>query len=112
MDEHEDILSIYGSICERSGAMLKAARSNDWDRVLVLEQEYQALIAFLQHGDRNAISPPNVTRRKIGYIRQLLADDAEIRRLAEPWMAQLELHLGRARREKQLQLAYDSGHAC
>jgi flagellar protein FliT len=110
MSEHEHILDIYGSISVKTGEMVDAARSGDWDRLVALEQDCRALIERLKHTDAGAGAGARFLQRKVAFIRKVLADDAEIRKFAEPWMTQLEAYLGRARQEQRLQRAYETDH--
>jgi flagellar protein FliT len=47
-------------------------------------------------------------RRKIELIRKILANDAEIRNFAEPWMKRLWTMIGSSRMARQIGKAYDS----
>jgi flagellar protein FliT len=108
MSEHEQVLDLYGSISDKTAEMLDSAKQGDWERLIALEHEYSALIERLQRTD---ISPPanaGFRERKVTLIRKVLADDAEIRRYTEPWVNQLDLYLGSARQQRQLQRAYQA----
>ncbi len=108
MDAHEHILDIYSSISVKTGEMLEAARSSDWERLVALEQDCRALIETLKHSDAGADVGARFVQRKIAFIRKALADDAEIRKCTEPWMTRLEAYLGNARQEHKLQRAYQT----
>lgn len=110
MDAHEHILDVYASISTKTGEMLEAAKSSDWDRLILLEQDCRALIETLKQSDAGAEVGARFVQRKIAFIRKVLADDAEIRKFTEPWMSQLEAYLGSARREYKLQRAYEADH--
>jgi flagellar protein FliT len=47
-------------------------------------------------------------RQKIELIHKILANDAEIRNFAEPWMKRLWSLLGSSRMARQVGKAYDS----
>ena len=108
MNDHEEVLDLYGSISNKTTEMLDSARQGDWDRLIELENEYSALIVRLQRTDTNAPANASFRDRKVTLIRKVLADDAEIRRYTEPWMNQLDLYLGSARQQRQLQRAYQT----
>jgi len=110
MNEQDHILDIYGSISDKTGEMLQAAKSSDWDRLVELEQDCRALIDCLKYTDTGPAAGAQFVQRKIAFIRKALADDAEIRKFTEPWMTQLEAYIGSARQERKLQQAYDPGH--
>jgi flagellar protein FliT len=110
MSKHEHILDIYASISAKTGEMVEAAKSSDWDRLVTLEQDCRALIERLKCSDAGAAVGAQFVQRKIKFIRKALADDAEIRKFTEPWMTQLEAYLGNARQEYRLQRAYETDH--
>jgi flagellar protein FliT len=110
MSEEEHILDIYGSISDKTGEMLDAARCGDWDRLIVLEQDCRVLIERLKRTNAGPTAGVQFVQRRIAHIRKALANDAEIRKLTEPWMTQLEAYIGGARRERTLQRAYESDY--
>jgi flagellar protein FliT len=106
----QHILDTYGSIAAKSGQMLEAARSSDWERLIALEQDCRALAATLRRVDHGASgADPAYLQRKAELIHKVLADDAEIRKYTEPWMNQLALYLGNARQQYRLMQAYEAG---
>lgn len=96
----------YERIAALTAAMLAAARRGEWDELLQLEAECKAVFAALVAAPATAALPPAVARRKAELIQQVLADDAEIRHLVEPWMAELGQWLGSARSSHRLHDAY------
>jgi flagellar protein FliT len=99
-----DIIAHYASIAASSGRMLAAARTGDWDELISAEQECGERVAALEA--LGHIAPKDAYERdtRIGLLRTILAHDAEIRSLTEPWMAQLEGMLnsmGQGRRARQ-----------
>lgn len=108
MEQHKHILDIYGAIAARTGEMLDAAKSGNWDRLVELEQDCRTLIETLRHTDAGTDTGARFVQRKVAFIRKVLADDAEIRKFTEPWMTQLEAYLGNARREHRLRRAYEA----
>lgn len=108
MIEQEHILDIYGSICDKTGEMLEAAKASDWDRLVALEQGCRALIECLKDTETGPVPGARFVERKVALIRKALADDAEIRKFTEPWMNQLEVYLGSAHQERRLQRAYET----
>ncbi len=111
MADYQNILDTYQRASVKSGEMLEAAKTSDWDRLVDLEHECKTLIDKLHHIDTDANAPPRelgYRRRKNQLLRKVLADDAEIRRYTEPWMNQLQVYLGSAHQEQRLQRAYQS----
>lgn len=81
--------SIYSYLSSISGAMLEAARRGDWDAVTEGEQSCAQLVELLR---TKAPMPANDIEREecMRIIRKVLADDAAIRELAQPWMQELD----------------------
>lgn len=106
----QQVIETYERILGFTHAMLSAARANDWDRVTELERgcrgEVERLIAL---GDaRPQLSEP-LRDRKLQIVRRVLADDAEIRRIAAPRMAELEQLIGHVGNERRLLRSYGAG---
>ncbi len=74
--------------------MVEAARANDWDRLVTLEQTVAAMRNSLAANDEPSSSPAE-RARKFDLMKQILADDAEVRRHVEPWMQHVKSYLGR-----------------
>ena len=108
MAGHEHILAAYESISATTGHMLAAAKNGDWDRLVALEHDCRALVDTLRSDAAAAPLEHDLRERKAEIIRKVLADDAEIRNLTEPWMAELQAFLGSAGRERMLRSAYRS----
>ena len=106
MTEQEQILDIYASISIKFGEMLDAAKSSDWDLLIGRERECRALTDTLRQTDTGGDPGSAFALRKAAFIRKALADDAEIRKFTEPWMANLEAYLGNVRQEDRLRRAY------
>lgn len=84
------LIQRYEAIAQASRRMLSAARSEDWDEVARLEDRCRDLIAELKAANRTEHLGASEQRRRIELLRGILADDAEIRARAEPWLRQLE----------------------
>lgn len=90
MNNSFEIIAIYEAILTITGRMLKAAQSADWERLITLEHECRGLTKKLIISDENKVLSNDLRQRKQEIIQQILADDAEIRTLTQPWMAQLQ----------------------
>lgn len=97
-----EIITIYEAILITTGQMLKAARSADWKNLIVLEQECKNLIKKIIINDESKMLSGELRQRKIEIIQQILAVDAEIRTLTQPWTAQLQIILNNAVCEHRL----------
>lgn len=90
------LLHYYEAIERASADMLAAARAGHWDRVVKLEGACVLLISRLKQaseqpaaaGDRQASL--DAARSKSRLMQRILVNDAEIRQLAEPWLATLD----------------------
>ena len=105
------ILAIYEEISRTTGQMLAAARSDDWDGLVALEKDCSGMFARLFEAEDGAPRDAEFQRRKGELIRGVLADDAQIRLLVEPWLVQLTAMIGSTRQQNRLSRAYDVGAA-
>ena len=85
-----DPLSYYESVAAASGRMLRAAQDSDWDALIEHEKVCAGLIEALRAADAERDLSGDALLRKAAIIRQVLAEDAEIRRLTQPWLRSLE----------------------
>jgi flagellar protein FliT len=106
-----DIIATYETLSSLTGNMLNAAQKNDWDGLASLEQVCQThirkLTAFPALG---ALSAPQ-QQRKIEVIREILENDAQIRNLTEPRLAELQTILRGNSQRKSAATAYSHGMA-
>jgi flagellar protein FliT len=84
------LLHLYESIARLSHDMVAASGAGDWTRVGELEDQCRSLIATLNAA--SAVRPLGRAeqRRRVELLREILADDAQIRTRSEPWLRQLE----------------------
>ena len=102
----QSLLSHYEEVAIASGRMLEAARAEDWDTLVAAEKDCAALIARLRAlGAADGLSSDG-QKRRMTVIRKVLADDAEIRRLTQPWLQKLESFLSGRVGERRLRDAY------
>ena len=88
--------------------MLAAAQNDEWDQLVELEQECRKLTDKLiaNSTEHEVILSEDLQQQKVKIIHQVLANDAQIRTITEPWMAQLQNILNTAKCERNLQQAY------
>lgn len=93
--EHQrgSLIEHYEAIAAASQTMLAAARRDDWDEVARQEERCRVLIARLQTAAMTGMEGVD-NRRRFALLRAVLADDAQIRERAEPWLRELEQYLG------------------
>lgn len=86
----QTLIDYYRAIEAASERMLEAAQAEDWDGVVRLEGTCAVLIEQLRFSSRSQELLPEHRSEKIGIMQRILANDAQIRYLAEPWMARFE----------------------
>ena len=85
-----NLLSFYEAIEQASADMLIAARDGNWDEVVKLEGACVLLISQLKAAARETPLTDDAAKAKSRIMQRILVNDAEIRQLAEPWLADLE----------------------
>ena len=99
-------LITYDAILAITGKMLTAAQNNKWDQMILLEQECRKLTEMLIKHDPEPILDKELLQKKVRIISQILADDAQIRAITEPWLIKLQDMLNTNGRTRSLQQAY------
>lgn len=99
-------LALYESMGAISAQMAEAAAACDWDRLTKLERDCAGLARHLEANGEPAPLTEAERTRKMAMIRQILADDAEVRRHVEPWMEQVRHFLGGGARARSMRRAY------
>ncbi|MBS0298504.1 MAG: flagellar protein FliT [Proteobacteria bacterium] len=99
-------LETYDAILATTGKMLTAAQNNEWDQLIQLENECRQLTESLIQNDQEPILDKELLQKKVKIIHQILADDAQIRAITEPWMLKLQDMLNISSRTRNLELAY------
>lgn len=87
-----NVLSLYESVAEVTSHMLLAARQQDWDRLSELEGYCAQYVEKLKIYEAEPLSG-EAYAKKLACIKQILADDREIRNLMAPWMVKLNTML-------------------
>jgi len=85
-----ELMTYYKAIEQASADMLAAARNGDWDQVVKLEGACVLLISQLKNAARSADLDSETARAKSRIMQRILVNDAEIRHLAEPWLADID----------------------
>ena len=101
------VLDIYQSIVNITGAMLSAARAEDWAQVVNYGQDYCETVERLRNIEPQE-PPLDAEARSVKYelLVQILDNDAAVRDLAMPQLKNLSQMLGRMRRQQSLLVAY------
>jgi flagellar protein FliT len=99
-------IEIYEQMCAISQRMVVAARANDWETLIGLEQSVARLRDTLADESERATDGLPSSERKRELIHRLLKNDAEIRRHTEPWMEQVRMFLTGNSRKQKVDSAY------
>ena len=79
------LIGFYISIEQASRDMLAAARESDWSRVGSIQEHCSLLIDQVRRLNGKVVLSRNEQRAKLRIIRQIVQNEAQIRRLAHPW---------------------------
>lgn len=109
MADGNRILAAYEDIALLTRRMLEAARRSQWDELIELERDCGRRFAHLLNGEPQQPDDAGYRDRKAALIRGILDDDAEIRLLVEPWLAQLSTLIGSTRQQSRLHDTYRPG---
>ncbi|MBX3616141.1 flagellar protein FliT [Nitrosomonas sp.] len=99
-------LMTYNAILATTGKMLIAAQNSEWEQLTKLEQECRQLTELLIENDPEPILDEELLQAKVKIIHQILADDAQIKAITEPWLKKLEDMLNTKDHTYSLQQAY------
>ena len=84
------LIDYYKAIEDSSVKMLRAAQLEDWDGVVRYEGACAVLIEQLRHQANSEALTPELRKEKSRIMQRILRNDAELRCLTEPWLAQWE----------------------
>jgi flagellar protein FliT len=84
------LIDYYKAIEDSSAKMLEAAKAEDWDGVVRFEGACAVLIEQLRERGRSEELDMPARMEKSKIMRRILHNDAQIRYLAEPWLAHFE----------------------
>ncbi|WP_164840412.1 flagellar protein FliT [Collimonas arenae] len=106
MTPQNEMIHCYEQIAPLSGRMLELARSGDWSGLLQLGQQIRSQVDRLREIQLEAPLEPSQLARKHDLLSRILADDAAIRDIVTPELAQLSSLLGNMHRQQHLNHAY------
>ncbi len=84
------LIEYYKAIENGSRQMLEAARADDWDEVVRYESACAVLIEQLRESARSNELEPHQKLEKAQIMQRILRIDAQMRVLAEPWLADVD----------------------
>jgi flagellar protein FliT len=106
LDTERGIVERYRKMADASARMLAAARLDDWDTVCGIEKECAALVGELSMMGDLAPSDPALRQQKLELLKRVLADDAAIRALSQPWLSRLDEMMRGQNNALRMQRAY------
>lgn len=104
------VISNYQVLSGITGQMREAAIQGEWDKLVLLEEQCSLQVSTMRPLDASAQLDEPERQQKISLIKQILADDREIRNRTESWMAQLQRLMQSNRQEQRLHQAYSAGY--
>ncbi len=109
LQREQQIVERYRRMADASRRMLDVARVDDWDRVCTVEKECATLVAELSAMGDLAPTDPSLRQQKVDLLRRVLADDAELRLLSQPWLRKLDAVLRSPQTAARLDRTYGGG---
>ncbi len=104
-----EIMQLYSGIARLMSAMVEAANTRNWETLRDLENQCRPLTHTLMAREPDVELPEELKRDKLLLLKQILADDAAIRAVTQPWMDELQQLIGRANQQQKLNKAYGPG---
>lgn len=95
------VIAVYEDVLVVTEQMLQAAHRSDWDHLVALEKRCKSLIEGLMAAEPREPLSIQLQQRKVEIIKKVLADDARIRDITEPWMTQVHCMLNPASHEQK-----------
>ena len=109
LETEQQIVDHYRRMASFSQRMLAAATADDWDRVCEVEEECARVIENLSEIGDLSPTDPELRRQKIELMKRVLADDAAIRLLSQPWLKKLDGLMRSTDTQARLGRAYGIG---
>ena len=106
--DHKQIIATYEAILIITNKMLTAAEDKEWEKLITLEKECRKLTNKLIKNHSDVELSDELLHKKIGIIHKVLTNDAKIRSITEPWMANLQHMINTVGHKRNLQQAYQS----
>lgn len=106
MTPQHELMECYEKIAPLTGRMLESARAGDWDGLVQLGLQFRSWVERLKEIELAEPLEPLQLVRKHSLLSRILADDAKIRDILTPELAQLSSLLGNMHRQQHLNHAY------
>ena len=106
-----ELITLYENVADITSNMLEAARSRNWELLEQLENDCSSRVQVIRDNEIPFDLPADMRDKKVRIIKQILADDKEIRDITEPWMAQLADLMKNSSTTRKLSNAYGAGNS-
>lgn len=104
--ENSQVIANYEALSALTGRMQEAAVHGEWDLLVDLEQQCRQRVDAMKQADASAMLDEPSRQRKVQIIKNILAQDADIRSRTAAWMEQLQRIMQSNRQEQRLQQTY------
>ena len=88
--EDVEMITIYEHVASLTAQMLSAAKERDWEKLSSLEDSCTCEVEKIRSLDTDSPLTPELRRKKVRVIQEILSNDRQIRDITEPWMAELQ----------------------
>jgi flagellar protein FliT len=105
----QTVIDLYENVQTITHEMLLAAQMKNWEEFYSLGRRCDEEVSTLKSYDAVAKLSGQLLERKFELIQSILGTDRAIRKITEPWMAQLESMLKNNTSSRKLEFAYNSG---
>lgn len=99
------LIEDYQQLSGITSQMREAATVGEWEQLILLEKECSRKVEAIKPHDC-VPSNPEERAQKLALLKNILADDADIRSRTESWMEQLQRIMQSGRSEQRLQQTY------
>jgi flagellar protein FliT len=87
-----EVVSMYENVANLTSLMKAAARGNDWDSLKLLEAQCAQQSSIVEASQLPPLEGAD-RLRKVQLLKQIMANDREIRVITEPWMNQISKYM-------------------
>lgn len=103
------VIDVYEDLLVVTEQMLQVARNGNWEQLVALENRCKTLIeGLMAAGPRDPLGG-QLQQRKVEIVQKVLADDARISNITEPWMEQVHRILSADSPQRKTQLTSEPG---
>jgi flagellar protein FliT len=100
------VIAHYELLSALTGQMLDAAKDEEWERLISIEQQCSEVVSAIKPLDTVVMLDEADCQHKKQLINNIMAADAEIRFRVQAWMSQLQISIQSNRQEQRLLHAY------